>query len=155
MKTWLVFIQMFVYVSLFSQQITPLDSSIWKSNYQDALKTANKKNLPILIVFSGSDWCKPCIKLRERILVKSAFTAWAQSNVVCVTADFPRQKKNVLSPEQQKQNDALAEKFNRNGLFPLVLLVDKNEKALGYKTYEDVTPEKFAQELSEIISKGR
>jgi len=153
MKTLLVLIQLLIAVPLFSQNISKLDSTIWHSNYNKALEIAKAENHPILIVFSGSDWCKPCIKLREQILVKPEFSSWAKDNVVCITADFPKQKKNALSPLQQKQNDALAEKFNPKGVFPLVIVLNPNEKVLGFKTFEDVTPEQFTKELMELINK--
>lgn len=73
--------------------------------------------------------------------------------MVCVTVDFPKQKKNALSPSQQKQNDALAEKFNPKGVFPLVVVINTNEMVLGFKTFEDVTPELFTKELMVLINK--
>lgn len=153
MKTLLVFIHLLVSASLFSQNISRLDSTIWHNNYNNALEVAKAENHPILIVFSGSDWCKPCIKLREQILVKPEFSNWAKNNVVCITVDFPKQKKNALSPSQQKQNDSLAEKFNPKGVFPLIIVLNTNEKVLGFKTFEDVTPEQFTKELMELINK--
>lgn len=151
MRTLLITFYLLISVTVFSQQITKLDSTIWYNDYETALSIAKANNVPILIVFSGSDWCKPCIKLREQILVKPAFTEWAKANVVCLTVDFPKQKKNRLSPQQQKKNDAMAEKFNPNGVFPLVLLVNKNGKVIGNKSYEDVAPELYVKELKELI----
>ncbi|MGE0077181.1 MAG: thioredoxin family protein [Bacteroidales bacterium] len=155
MKTLLVLIQIFIAVPLFSQNISKLDSTLWHNDYNKTLEIAKAKNRPILIVFSGSDWCKPCIKLREQILVKPEFSKWAKDNAVCVTADFPKQKKNALSPMQQKQNEVLAEKFNPNGIFPLVIILNSNEKILGFKGFEDVSPEQFTKGLTEIINKNK
>lgn len=153
MKNLLVLIQLLIAVPLFSQSISKLDSTLWHNNYNKALEVAKAENHPILVVFSGSDWCKPCIKLREQILIKPEFSTWAKDNVVCVTVDFPKQKKNALSPSQQKQNDALAEKFNPKGVFPLVVVINTNEMVLGFKTFEDVTPELFTKELMVLINK--
>lgn len=151
MRHFPAFIYLFFTLNAFGQNITKLDSTIWHCSYSQALEVAKQKDLPILIVFSGSDWCKPCIKLREQILVKPEFSKWASENVVCVTADFPKQKKNALSPIQQKQNDALAERFNPKGVFPLVVVLSSQEKVLGYKTFEEVSPEQFIRELTTIM----
>ena len=58
-------------------------------------------------------------------------------------ADFPRKKKNFLSHEQQKSNNLLAEKYNPNGYFPFVVIIDKNENLLGEMGYKKTTPENF------------
>lgn len=141
-------------VSLSAQLVvTPFDSSIWYNDYDKALVTAKEKNLPVLIVFSGSDWCKPCIKLRENILVKEPFSVWAKTNAVMVTADFPRQKKNALAPEQVAKNEKLAEKYNPNGVFPLVVIIKSDETIVGQSGYLDISPEDYILKLQEIINK--
>jgi len=142
-----------LFLNLNGQKITPLDSSIWKSNFDEAKKQANKNNLPIIMVFSGSDWCKPCIKLREQILVSPTFSEWAKKNAVCVTVDFPIQKKNQLPEAQKKHNDALDEQYNKNGVFPLVIILSQDGKVLDHLGYEDVTPEKYIEILEKIIKK--
>ncbi len=63
---------------LFSQKNTPLDSTIWNTNFKFASELSKEKKLPLIMVFSGSDWCKPCIKLREQILVDTLFCTWAK-----------------------------------------------------------------------------
>jgi len=134
-----------------AQNATPLDSSIWKCNYPCSLNQAKEEGKPLLMVFSGSDWCKPCIMLREQILVKPEFCDWAKTNVVCVSLDFPSQKKNRLPQYLQQQNDSLAEKFNPNGIFPLVVIIDGSEKILGTAGYKDVSPFEFISDLEKIV----
>jgi thioredoxin-related protein len=84
----------------------------------------------LLLNFSGSDWCGPCIRLHKEIFDSEVFTKYADENLVLVNADFPRLKKNMLSKEQQKQNDALADKYNTDGAFPLTLLLDADGKVI-------------------------
>lgn len=134
-----------------AQNATPLDSSIWKCNYACSLNQAKESGKPLLLVFSGSDWCKPCIMLREQILVKPEFSDWARNNVVCVSLDFPSQKKNRLPQYLQQQNDSLAERFNPSGIFPLIVIVDGSEKVLGTAGYKDVSPVEFISELEKIL----
>ncbi|WEK17761.1 MAG: thioredoxin family protein [Candidatus Pedobacter colombiensis] len=125
-------------------------SLIWNINFNEAQLQAKTSHHQILINFSGSDWCGPCIRLRKEILESEAFETYAKEHLVLVRADFPRQKKNQLPADQVKQNEALAEKYNPDGKFPYTLLIDENGKVLkswdGYPS--NMTPEKFVQEIN-------
>lgn len=77
----------------------------------------------------------------------------AGQNLVLLNADFPRRKKNLLPPEQAKKNDALAERYNKEGNFPLTLLLDANGKVLrSWKGRPEKSVEKWTQEISEACS---
>ncbi len=91
---------------------------------KDAQAKAKKENKCILLNFSGSDWCVPCIQMQENIFTKAVFTTMADSQLVFIRADFPRKKKNKPAPETILQNELLAERFNPNGNFPYSLLMD-------------------------------
>jgi len=138
---------------LYAQEQTKLDTTIWHTDYQHILAEAKESGLPILMVFSGCDWCKPCIKLKEQILSKDEFSAWAKTHSVCIILDFPSCKKNALSKEQTEQNETLAEKFNQNGVFPLVLLINGNEEVIGNIGYEDISVAAYIQKIEEILNK--
>jgi len=102
----------------------------WQTDFERAKSEAKTENKFILLNFSGSDWCGPCIRLHKEIFDSEVFTKYADENLVLVNADFPRLKKNMLSKEQQKQNDALADKYNTDGAFPLTLLLDADGKVI-------------------------
>src|ERR1700761_808109 len=107
-----------------------LMSAGWMADFDKAKEEAKRTGKPILLNFSGSDWCIPCIKTKKEIFEKEVFTKFADANLVLVNADFPRLKKNSLSKEQTKQNEALAERYNKAGIFPYTLLLDANGKVL-------------------------
>ncbi|MEZ4685800.1 MAG: thioredoxin family protein [Bacteroidia bacterium] len=73
----------------------------------------------VLLVFKGSDWCAPCIKLDREVFTNEEFQAYATDHLVMLEADFPRKKANRLSDEQQAKNAALAEQYNQQGYFPM------------------------------------
>ena len=83
----------------------------WHNNFEDAKQLARKEHKHILLNFSGSDWCGPCIRLHKEIFESEPFQKFAETNLVLVNADFPRLKKNQLSSSQQKINDAIADKY--------------------------------------------
>jgi thioredoxin-related protein len=103
---------------------------IWGANLETAKEQAKKENKSILLYFSGSDWCGPCIKLKQEVLENEAFTKYSESHLVMVRADFPRMKKNQLSKEQTQYNESLAEKYNPNGKFPLTVLLSADGQVL-------------------------
>lgn len=106
-----------------------------------------------MLVFSGSDWCKPCIMLRTEILDSEEFIAFAREHLVLINADFPRQKKFRPSPEQMAKNEALAKKFNKTGQFPYVVLMKSDETILGTEGYHQVSPKEYIKLINVIINK--
>ncbi len=112
---------------------------------------ALKKGQPILLVFKGSDWCAPCIKMDKAIFTSETFTEYAKDNIVLLEADFPKRKANALTKEQQTKNNALAEKYNKKGIFPLVVALDKKGSVLGTTGYsKNATPESYIKFLESL-----
>jgi thioredoxin-related protein len=111
-----------IFLSIFS-----FTSSVeWTTDFAKAKTEASTNNKYILLNFSGSDWCGPCMKLKKEVLDSEDFLKFAETKLVLVRADFPRSKKNKLSPELTKHNEGLAEKYNNEGKFPLTVLIDAN-----------------------------
>src|SRR5688572_7513602 len=101
-----------------------LMGSVGLVNDFEAAKTIAQENHKyILLNFSGSDWCAPCIKMKQEVFENEDFLDIAEKQLVLIRADFPRVKKNQLSKEQQKHNEVLAEKYNPTGKFPYTLLL--------------------------------
>ena len=105
-------------------------SQQWEPSFENAKKTAKTEHKLILLNFSGSDWCGPCIMLRKEYFESEVFSKMAEANLVLVNADFPRKKKNIASDEVVKRNEALAELYNKKGVFPFTLLLDADGKVL-------------------------
>ena len=128
-------------------------SQEWNYNFEEAKKLAAEQNKNIVIVFSGSDWCAPCIKLDKNIWQSDAFKKEAVEDWIIVKADFPRKKANELSKEQTEHNRKLAEKFNLEGSFPLVVVLDKNGKVLGKMGFKNVSPEEYIKMIHALEKK--
>ncbi len=127
----------------------------WQNNFELAKQDAAAGHKYILLNFSGSDWCGPCVKMHKEILSSDVFSSYAVDHLVLVNADFPRQKKNQLTKEQQQQNDQLADRYNREGVFPFTLLLDAQGKII--KTWEGFPKEgadEFTQEIKLAIHGG-
>ena len=99
-------------------------------NFDQAKAEAAQTHKFILLNFSGSDWCGPCIKLKKDVFESAEFGQFATDHLVLVRADFPRKSKNQLDASQITHNEALAEKYNKQGKFPFTVLLDANGRVL-------------------------
>jgi thioredoxin-related protein len=144
MKKIILFILLFSASLSFSQN--------WTTSLDAAKTEAISSNKNILLVFSGSDWCAPCIKLDRTIFQSDVFKTEAEKKWVLLKADFPKKKGNLLSAEQTESNKKLAEKYNKEGNFPLVVLLDATGKVLGITGYKNVSPTEYVQLLNAMVN---
>jgi thioredoxin-related protein len=128
-------------------------SQNWQTNFDEAKKIALEQDKNIIIVFSGSDWCAPCIKLDKNIWQSESFKNEADKEWIMVKANFPRKKANELPKEQTEHNRKLAEKYNVEGSFPLVVVLDKNGKVLGKMGFKNVSPEEYIKMIHALEKK--
>lgn len=128
-------------------------STEWLTNMTKAKEAATKENKYILLNFSGSDWCAPCIKMKKEVFESESFLNLAEKQLILVRADFPRSKKNKLSDEQTKHNEALAEKYNSSGKFPFTILLDANGKVIKeWDGYVFSSQDKFIADLGAVLT---
>ena len=130
---------------------TQLHAQQWLTNFQQAKELSTSQEKTILLVFQGSDWCAPCIKLNRDIFESEHFKAYAKDHFIMLQADFPRRKKNALGPELQAHNNALAERYNKGGVFPFVVVLNKDGSVLGQTSYSKKTPQEYIFELEGFI----
>ncbi len=109
-----------------------------------AISAESKK--PVLLVFSGSDWCAPCIRFNREVLTTEQFQYYAADHFILLKADFPQRKK--LEKELVMQNEKLADRYNPNGQFPHILLLHPDQSVLGTLYYKNQNPEEFISQLS-------
>ncbi|TAI49473.1 thioredoxin family protein [Flagellimonas allohymeniacidonis] len=129
-----------------------VQAQLWQDNFEDALANANAEEKPIVVVFSGSDWCGPCIRFKKRILDSEDFKNYASENFVLYNADFPRKKKNQLPTDKLNANKSLAEKFNPRGFFPLVVVLDQQESLLGKTGFDTKkSPQEYISLLNGFV----
>ena len=130
---------------------TQLHAQQWLTNFQQAKELSTSQEKTILLVFQGSDWCAPCIKLNREIFETEHFLTYAKDHFIMLQADFPRRKKNALDPELQAHNNALAERYNKGGVFPFVVVLNKDGRVLGQTSYSKKTPQEYIVELEGFI----
>jgi len=125
-----------------------INAQEWLTDFEEAKKAANEKNQNIILVFQGSDWCAPCIKLDKEVWSTDEFKNYAKEHYIMLQADFPRRKKNKLETPQQLKNNKLAEKYNKQGFFPHVVVLNNKGAVLGRTGYKKVSPAAYIKILN-------
>lgn len=122
----------------------------WLENYAEALAAAKQLKRPVLIDFTGSDWCGWCIKLDREVFSQKAFIKYAKRDLVLLKLDFPQRKK--LSEALQKQNMELAKKFGIRG-FPTIVIVDAEGKEIARTGYQRGGAKNYVDHLKDLLEK--
>lgn len=123
-------------------------ASEWHLSFPDATAQAAREGKPILVHFTGSDWCRWCHVLEQEVFDTPHFKAWAENRVVLLVLDFPRKKK--LPPALHKQNQALAQHYGIQG-YPTVLLLTPNGTKIGESGYRRGGPANWIAEAEAIL----
>lgn len=125
----------------------------WNTDLAAAMQQAKATNKPVLAVFSGSDWCKPCIMLKQEVFDKPEFEQFAKDKFVLARFDFPRSKKNKLPATQTKVNEQAAAQLNKEGSFPLVVLLSPEGKILAKTGYRPGGATAYDAYLTQLLAK--
>lgn len=117
-----IFITLLVVMGSFAVEAQELT---WETDINKAIKVSNKTKKPMLLFFTGSDWCGWCIRLQKEVLKTPEFASWAKKNVILVELDYPR--RTAQSEEIKNQNTGLQQTFGIQG-FPTVWFATANQK---------------------------
>lgn len=116
--------------------------------FQHTLSQAKEEQKPILIVFTGSDWCTSCITFKKEVLDHTEYSNQITEKYLVHIADFPRA--DLLSKEKIQDNENLAEKFNPQGIFPYIIAVDSNLKTAKSVSYKKGEAQYFLKQVNLI-----
>ena len=130
---------------------------VWTMDLEAAKKTAAQKNLPLLLVFTGSDWCPACIQVTQRVFKTSAWKDYAEENLMTVWIDFPRD--TFIPKKIAERNSELIKRYHPLDTLPaFYILGSDGETMLGdvdvppYK-FASITPEMFIGKVEAVIKK--
>jgi len=120
------------------------------TDQDEAIRWAKEKDKAILLVFSGSDWCQPCIRFDKNVLQNISFQNYVEISLVVLKCDFPQRTK--LPKETLQQNEVLAERFNPKGEFPKLLLLNDSFEPITNLTYKSQATDEFISEIKKQLS---
>ena len=137
--------------SLLALTLLPLRADdAWMTDHAKALEKAKAENKPVVMDFTGSDWCGWCIKLDKEVFNTPAFKAYAEKNLVLLKLDFPRRK--ALPPALKKQNEELASKHGIRG-YPTIIVLNPEGNPIGQLGYRPGGPQAWIAELEKSTKK--
>jgi thioredoxin-related protein len=94
------------------------------TEYEVAKSEAMEQDKDILIVLTGSDWCKPCIKMKKNVFENADFINFAEKNLIIFEVNLDRHWD--LDSKLYKDYSYFKNKYQTNTL-PCLVLIDKNE----------------------------
>ncbi|MFT3796252.1 thioredoxin family protein [Flavobacterium sp.] len=120
-------------------------SQEWKTNLNEALKEASASGKEVLLFFSVPDNCESCANLDKKVLQSAEFQSFADENFILVKQDFQSNDSNL------EENLLIVEKYNKDGFFPLLVMINKNAKIVGQLgTYNNETPQQYIAKLRAV-----
>lgn len=104
-------------------------------------------NKKVLLFFSTDENCERCQKLDKNVFQSSEFKDFAKDDYILVKQDF----EPTDDPQQLEQNLLVVEKYNKDGFFPLLVILNKNAKVIGQVgAYNNETPNQYLDRLLSV-----
>lgn len=121
----------------------------WQNDLNAGLKEAGRLNKKVLLFFSVSQRCESCQKLEENIFKSPEFQSYAEEHFVLVKVDFSYDAAD-LSKEQLERNLLIVEKYNKDGFFPHVVVLNKDARIMHkVGVYGRETPKQYISLLNQ------
>lgn len=120
----------------------------WLRNYDEALQKAQRESKPIVMFFTGSDWCGWCTKLEKEALDTPEFAQQAGPRFVFLLLDFPIYKAQDATTSQQNRD--LQKKYAVRG-FPTLVIIDAKQRRIGTTGYRPGGGKQYAEHLIKMV----
>jgi len=139
MKNWMLILGLMVCTATFGQR--------WHKDHDAAFSEASRNCKQVLLLFSLPDACDPCDRLEKTVIASEAFDSFADQTYVLARPDFGE----ATDFETKANNLLIVEKYNKDGFFPWVVILDPNGKVLGKMgQYNDESPETYIAKLRAV-----
>ncbi len=120
----------------------------WSTDLEKALEKAKAENKSVLVEFTGSDWCPPCIAMRKNVFSKKEFVTAASKKFILVELDFPKADK-----ELKEKNQPFAEQYKIEGFPTVVLLGADGKEFTRFFASQFPKTEDFLKHLDEALER--
>jgi len=121
----------------------------WHESLDDAQEESRQLELPMLVLITAPELHPGCEMLEDKVLKKSGFKRFANSNLVLHLVDFS--ERSVLT-EWEKKNPEMAKKCAGFGV-PRVFFIDSNGGVLGSLGYERESVDEYLKKIGAIINR--
>ena len=120
----------------------------WSTDLEKAFEQAKKENKHVLVEFTGSDWCPPCIAMRKNVFTKKEFVDKASKKFILVELDFPNG-----DPDLKKKNQPHLEKYQVDGFPTVILFTPEGKEFTRFVASKYPKTEDFLKHLDESLEK--
>ena len=120
----------------------------WMTDIDSALTKAKKEKKNVLVEFTGSDWCPPCIMMEDKVFSKKKFTDAAKKNFILVKIDIPKKDKAL-----KKKNSEVMRKYRVSGVPTVLLFGDDGSEFHRFTASQFPSVETFLAHLDESLEK--
>ncbi len=118
------------------------------ADFETAKFEADKQGKDLLVVLTGSEWCKPCIKMKQNVFLRKEFMDVVENDLILYEVDLenPINLNSFVYAEYKYFN----EKYHTNAL-PCLILFNKNGKMKGIISSHLTSFEKTFKKLKELM----
>jgi len=134
-----------------AEAIPAYEPGSWTEDWETAISAAQEMQRPILVNFTGSDWCVWCMRLKDEVFSQEEFQSYAKDNLIMLKLDFPREIKQ--SDELKKQNNDLLQEFGVQG-FPTILLLNGEGKEIARTGYQRGGVSSYVKHLQQLLEQN-
>lgn len=120
----------------------------WLTNYDEAIQISRSTSKPIVLLFTGTDWCSWCMRLEEEALNTPDFAEVVGDKFIFVKLDFPLNRKQI--PEIANQNKNLKKQFAISG-YPTIIIIDSHQRPIGSVGYRPGGGKQYGLHLMRMV----
>ncbi|MBT8377715.1 MAG: thioredoxin family protein [Ignavibacteria bacterium] len=143
-----IFVLFILFFTACNNGQTPDNSLNWQSNLENAIAQAKEEDKAVLVNFTGSDWCKWCIKLNDEVFSQDEFEKYAEENLVLVILDFPR---SIPQTQETKlYNNSLAQQYGVRG-FPTILVFNSTGELVAKTGYQQGGADNYVNHIQSFL----
>ena len=127
---------------------TATAGSEWMTNIDSAIAKAKQEKKSVLVEFTGSDWCPPCIMMHKKVFSKKEFTDAAQKDFILVKIDIPKKNKTLY-----KENSKVMSKYKVRGVPTVILFSEEGKEFHRFSASQYPSVSRFLTHLKSSLNK--
>lgn len=120
----------------------------WSTDLDKAFEKAKAEKKSVLVEFTGSDWCPPCIAMRKNVFSKKEFIDAASKNFILVEIDLPKGDEALRT-----KNEPIAEKYKIEGFPTVILFTPEGKEFTRFFASEFPKTDEFLKHLDSALER--
>ncbi len=135
-------------ITLVTLSAPAIAGSDWMTDIDAALAKGKTENKAVMVEFTGSDWCPPCIMMHKKVFSQKTFTDEASKKYILVVIDIPNK-----DPELKKKNSLVMKKYSVRGVPTVILFGDDSKEFSRFSASQFPSVETFLTQLDSELEK--